>query len=89
MEAIELAVEARLLNGHSHYEYSIRVTTSQADSEFSEALFPSYLQAGYHINCVPDVSWVYCNEVFKATWPEELSDKCVAVICVCNKELHN
>ena len=29
-------------------------------SEFSEALFPSHLQAEYHVNCVPDGSWVHC-----------------------------
>ena len=52
-------------------------------------MFPSFLQAGYHVNCVPDCSsWVYCGEVLKATWSGELSDKCAAVICVWNKELH-
>ena len=24
--------------------------------KFSEALFPAHLQAGYHVNCVPDGS---------------------------------
>ena len=57
-------------------------------SEVSEALFPSFLQAGYHVNCVPDGSWVYCGEVLKATWSGELSDKCAGVIFVWNKELH-
>ena len=56
-------------------------------SEFGEALFPSHLQAGYHVICVPDGSWIHCGEVFKATRSEELSDKC-AVIYVWNKELH-
>ena len=36
-------------------------------SEFSEALFPSHLQAGYHVNSVPDGSWVHCGEAYKAT----------------------
>ena len=59
-------------------------------SEFSKALFPSRLQAeaGYHDNCVSDGSWIHCGEVLKATWSGELSDKCVGVIYVWNKELH-
>ena len=32
-------------------------------SEFREALFSSHLQAGYHVYCVPDDSWVHCGEV--------------------------
>ena len=52
-------------------------------SEVSEVLFPSCLQAGYHVNCVPDgSSWVYCGEVLKATWSGELSGKCAGVIFV-------
>ena len=51
-------------------------------------MFPSHLQGGYCVNCVPDGSWVHCSEVFKATWSEELSDKRTAVIYVWNKELH-
>ena len=52
-------------------------------------MFPSCLQAVYHVNCVPDgSSWVYCGEVLKATWSGQLSDKCAAVIYVWNKELH-
>ena len=51
-------------------------------SEFSDALFPSHLQAGYRVNCVPEGSWVLCGEVFKATWSEELSDRCAAVVHV-------
>ena len=58
-------------------------------SEVSEVLLPSCLQAGYHVNCVCDgSSWVYCEEVLKATWSRELSDKCSGVIYVWNKELH-
>ena len=58
-------------------------------SEFSEVLFPSHFQAGYHhVSCVPNGGWVHCGEVIKATWSEELSDKCAAVIYVWNKELH-
>ena len=57
-------------------------------SQFSEALFLSLSQGGYHISCIPDGSWVHCDEVFKATWSEELNDKCAAVIYVWNKELH-
>ena len=56
-------------------------------SEFSEALFLSHLQAGYHVNSVPDGSWVHCGEVLKAMWSGELSDKCAAVIHIWNKEL--
>ena len=47
-----------------------------------------FQNAGYHVNCVLDSSWVHCGEVLKATWSEELSDKCAAVIYVWNKELH-
>ena len=57
-------------------------------SEFNKALLPYHLQAGYYVNCVPDGSWIHCGEVFKATWSEELSDKCIAVIYVWNKEMH-
>ena len=57
-------------------------------SEFSEALFSSHLQAGYHVNCAPNGSWIHCSEVFKVIWSKELSDKCAAVTYVWNKELH-
>ena len=49
----------------------------------------SSCEGGYHVNCVSDGRWVLCDEVFKATWSEELSDKCAAVIYVWNKELHS
>ena len=58
-------------------------------SEFSETLFPSRLQAGYHVNRVPDGSWVHCGEVLKEKWSGELSDKCATVIYVWKKELHS
>ena len=32
-------------------------------SEFSEALFPSHLENGYCVKCVPNGSWVLCGEV--------------------------
>ena len=51
-------------------------------SEFTEALFPTYLQTGFSINCMPNGNWVCCGEVLKATWLGELSDKCTAVIFV-------
>ena len=51
-------------------------------SEFSEALFPSHLQAGYFVNCVPDGSWVHCGEVLKAMWSGKLRNKYAAVIYV-------
>ena len=57
-------------------------------SNFGEALFPSHLQGGFYVNCVPDSSWILCGEVFKVTWSEDLSDKCAAVIYVWNKELY-
>ena len=56
-------------------------------SEFNEGLFPSCLQAGYHVNCVLNGSYVHCGEVPKATWSGEISDKCASVIYVWNKEL--
>ena len=56
-------------------------------SEFSKTLFPSLLQAGYYVNCVPDGSWVHSGEVPNAMWSGELSAKCAAVIYVWNKEL--
>ena len=59
-------------------------------SEFSEAchLATSWYLRQADINCVPNSSWVCCDEVFKATWSGELSDKCAAVIYVWNKKLH-
>ena len=54
-------------------------------SEFSEA----DLQEGYHVNYVPDGSWVLCGEVLKAMWSEELSDKCAAVIYTCMSGIRN
>ena len=56
-------------------------------SKFSEALFSSCLQAGYHVNCVPDGSWIHYGEVLKATWSGQLSDKCATVIYVRNCRL--
>ena len=88
MEAVELAIKARLLNENSHHGYSIWIKHLKQISEFSETLFPSHSQAGYHDNCVPYGSWVHYGEVFKATWSEELSDKCAVVIYVWNKELY-
>ena len=78
MEAVELAVEAKLLDENSYDGYSIRVTTPRVDFRVQSLL----LQAGYHVNCVPDGSWVHCGEALKATWSGESSDKCAAVIYV-------
>ena len=88
MEAVELAVEARLLMKTVTMDIPFKLQHLKQISEFSEALFPSHLQAGYRVNCVPDGSWILCGEVLKAMWSEELSYKCAAVICVGNKELH-
>ena len=84
---MELAVEARLLMKTVTMAISFELRLEQI-SEFSVALFLFHLQVGYHVSCVPDCSWVLFSEVFKATWSEELSDKCAAVIYVWNKELH-
>ena len=70
-------------------DMSFKLTHLKQVSEFSEALFPSHLQGGFYVNCVLDGSWVLCGQIFKATWSEELIDKCAAVIYVWNKELHN
>ena len=43
MEAVELAVEARLLNENSHHGYFIRVTTSQAGFRFQSLAKPCFL----------------------------------------------
>ena len=88
MEAVELAVEARFLMKTVTMDISFELQHLEQISKFSEALFPSYLQGGYRVNCVPDGSWVLCGEVLKALWSEELSDKCAAVIYTWNKELH-
>ena len=54
MEVVELAVEVRLLNENSHNGYiPFKLQHLEQISEFSEALSPSHLQAGYHLNCVP------------------------------------
>ena len=88
MDAVEFAVEVRFLMKTVTMDISFKLQHVEQISEFSEALFPSHLQAGYCVNCVPGGSWVLCGEVFKVTWSEELSDKCAAVIYVWNKELH-
>ena len=41
MEAVVLAVEAKIFNKNSHSGHSIQVTAPQADLEFIEALFLS------------------------------------------------
>ena len=64
---------------NSYYGYLFELQHLKQISKFSEALFPSHLQGGYRVNCVPDGSWVLCGEVVKAMWSEELSDKCAAV----------
>ena len=87
MEAMEFTVEATLLDENSYNGYSIQITTPRIDFRVSEALFPSYLQADYHVNCLPNGSQVHCGEVLQATWSGDLSDKCAAVIYVWNKEL--
>ena len=84
MEAVELAVEARLLMKTVTMDISFKLKHLKQISEFSEA----NLQGGYRVNCVPDGSWVLCGEVLKAMWSEELSDNCAADIYVWNKELH-
>ena len=78
MEAVELAVEARLLMKrvtiwicHSSYNTS--------RSRFQSLVKPCFLQGGYSVNCVPNGSWVLCGEVFKS---EELNDKCATVFYV-------
>ena len=88
MEAVELAVAARLLMKTVTMDISFELQHLEQISEFSEAMFPSHLQGGYCVNCVPDGNWVLCGEVLKAMWLKELSDKCAAVIYVWNKELH-
>ena len=87
MEAVEPAVEARLLMKTVTMDI-LSVLHLKQISEFSETLFPTQLQGNYHVNCVTDGSWVLCGEIFKAKGSEESSDKCAAVIYVWNKELH-
>ena len=79
MEAVELTVEARLLITAT-MDIPFELQYLGYISEFSEALFPSHLQASYHVNSVPDSSRVHCSEVLKATWPGKSSDKCAADI---------
>ena len=82
MKAVELAVEARLLMKTITMAISFELKHFEQISEFCEALFPSHLKGDYSVNCVPNGSWVLCGDVFKATWSEELSKKCAAVIYV-------
>ena len=56
MKAVELAVEARLLMKTVTMDSSFELQHLEQISEFSETSFPSHLQGGYHINCVPDGS---------------------------------
>ena len=89
MEAVELAAQARLLMKTVTVDISFKLQHLKHISEFSEALFPTHLQNGHCVNCVPNGSWVLCSEVFKAKGSEEeSSDKCAAVIYAWNKELH-
>ena len=51
------------------------------------------LHDGYHVNCVPDGKWVYCDKFIKGMWSGELSDKNNGSSYLClfqhqNKELH-
>ena len=82
MKAVELTVEERLLMKTVTMDILFELQHLKQILGFSEALFPSHLQGGYSVNCVPNGSWVLCGEVFKATWSKELSDKCAAVIYV-------
>ena len=66
MEVVGLAVEVRLLM-KTITSFELPVQHLKQISEFSEALFPSHLQGGYCVICVPDGSWVLCGEVLKAT----------------------
>ena len=67
MEAVELAVEVRLLMKTVTMDISFELQHIEQTSKFSEALFPSHLQGVYRVNCVPVGSWVLCGEVLKAT----------------------
>ena len=67
MEVVGLAVEARLLMKTVTMDILFKLQHLKQISEFSEALFPSHLQGGYSVNCVPNDSWVLCGEVFKTT----------------------
>ena len=62
MEAVELAVEVKTATMDNQFE----LQHLKQISEFGEALFPYNLQAGYHVNCVLDGSWVHCGEILKA-----------------------
>ena len=62
MEAVELTVEVKTATMDIPFE----LQHLKKISEFSEALSPYLLQAGYHVNCVSDSSWVHCSEVLKA-----------------------
>ena len=59
MEVVELAVEVRLLMKTVTMDISFELQHLEQISEFSEALFTSHLQAGYHVNCVLNGSWVF------------------------------
>ena len=74
MEAVELTVEVKTATMDIPFE----LQHLKQISEFSEALSPYHLQAGYHVNCVSDGSWVHCGKVLKATWSGEISDKYAA-----------
>ena len=81
IEAVEFAIDARLLKTAT-MDIPFQLHHLKQLSELSESLFPSHLQAGYHVNCVPNDNWVHCGEVFKETWSEEISDKCAVVIII-------
>ena len=69
MKAVELAVETRILDDNSPpMDIPFDLQQLKYISEPSETLFSSYLQAGYHVNCVPGGNWVHCDKVPKETW---------------------
>ena len=81
MEAVELTVETRLLAENSHNGQHLEQVLG-----FGEALFLSHLNAGYHVNCVPNGSWVHCGDILNATQSGKLNDNCATVIYIQNKE---
>ena len=68
-------------------DISFKLQHLEQISEFSEALFPSHLQGGYRVICVPEGSWILCGEALKAMWVEKFCDKCAAVIMRLNQTM--
>ena len=75
IEAVELAVEAMLVDENSHNRNFIELQHLEWSIEFTVAFFLSRLQASYHVNCVPNDNQIQCGKVNMVTWLGDLTSE--------------